>query len=49
MGQGQKKQAPRSEESRQRTSQSLKGKPKSKKARENIRKARLAYLEKTRG
>jgi hypothetical protein len=38
----------RSEESRQRTSKALKGKPKSEKARENIRKARLAYLERKR-
>jgi hypothetical protein len=45
---GRKKFAPRTEESRQKTSQALKGKPKSEKAKESIRKARLAYLDRNR-
>ena len=45
---GRRKFAPRSDESRQRTSQSLKGKPKSEEAKENIRKARLAFLARSR-
>jgi predicted GIY-YIG superfamily endonuclease len=45
---GRRKFAPRSEESRQKTSKSLKGKPKSDEAKENIRKARLAFLARNR-
>jgi len=45
---GRKKFAPRTNESRQRTSQALKGKPKSEKAKESIRRARLAYLGRNR-
>jgi hypothetical protein len=45
---GRKKFAPRTDESRQKTSQALKGKPKSEKAKENIRRARLAYLGRNR-
>jgi hypothetical protein len=46
---GRMKRPPRSEESRQRTSKALKGKPKSEAAKKSIRKARLAYLERVRG
>lgn len=45
---GRKKFAPRTEESRNRTRQALKGKPKSEKAKENIKKARLAFLARNR-
>jgi predicted GIY-YIG superfamily endonuclease len=45
---GRRKFAPRSEESRQKTSKSLKGKPKSDEAKKNIRKARLAFLARNR-
>lgn len=45
---GRKKFPPRTKESREKTRQALKGKPKSEKAKENIRKARLAYLARTR-
>jgi hypothetical protein len=46
---GRRKFAPRSDESRQRTSKALKGKPKSEAAKKSIRKARLAYLERIKG
>lgn len=45
---GRKKFAPRNEESREKTRQALKGKPKSEEAKRNIRKARLAYLDRNR-
>lgn len=45
---GRKKFAPRTEKSRNRTRQALKGKPKSEKAKENIRKARLDFIARTR-